>query len=122
MYKMVCSMVALGALTPLIGCGQSADGLFQQQVDQLNALADAMEAGAEQAKIDEIQKQVKETGEALDALGLSEDEVKKVGEKYKEEMVKALGRVMKAQLPSMDDMKGKMPPMPSGFGEMPKFP
>lgn len=130
MCKMIYSTVVLIALVSLAGCGESADSLVQQQVDQLNELADALEAGAEQAEIDAIEERMKETKEASDGLNLSADEKKRLTEKYGEEEVKAAGRVMKAKMSKMggamqgmiEGMKGKMPAMPEGFGKMPQLP
>lgn len=130
MYKTIYSTVVLIALVPLAGCGQSADGLFQQQVDQLNELADAFEVGAEQAEIDAIEKRMKEAKEAFDGLNLSDDEKKRLIEKYGEEMTEASARLMKAQISKMGGamkgmikgMEGNMPAMPKGFDKMPPLP
>ncbi|HYW79594.1 MAG TPA: hypothetical protein VE890_08455 [Thermoguttaceae bacterium] len=130
MYKIIYSTVVLVALVPLTGCGQSADDLAQTQIDQLNALADAIESGAEQAEIDAIQQKMKAAKDALDGMQLSDEEKKKLAETHSEEMTKALGRLMKANMSKMggamkgmmENMPGQMPPMPEGFGEMPQLP
>ncbi len=127
MYKMIYATVLLTALVPLAGCGQSGDSLAQQQVDQLNELADAMEAKSEQAKIDAIQKRIDATKKAADDLNLSDDAKKKLAEKYGPELTKAMGRVVKVQMSQMQGamqgaMQGMMQGMEKNMPPMPKMP
>jgi uncharacterized protein YktA (UPF0223 family) len=113
MYKVFCGSMMAVVLMLQCGCGQSADTLMQQQVDQLNELADAMESGAETAKIEEINKRMKETAEALKGLNISDAEEKRLGEKFNTEVTEATARVAKANMSQMQErMKGMMPDMP----------
>lgn len=48
-FRKLSLVVIVGAVLPLTGCGQDADGLAQQQIDEMNELAAALEAGASMA-------------------------------------------------------------------------
>jgi len=131
MYKTLCFAVLLAALAPLAGCGQSADTLAQQQVDQLNELADAMESGADNAELDAIGQRMKTTEQAIKDLSLSDAEKQRLAEKYGEELGKATARVMKAGMSKMGGMmkgmmegmsQGMQGNMPEGFPQPPKLP
>lgn len=112
-YKALCSTVVLVALAALGGCSKSGDSLTQQHIDQMNELADALEAKADQAKLDEISKRMKETAEAIKDLDLSDAQREKLAEKYGAEMGKATARLMKAMGGKM--MKDLLPKgMPGG--------
>ena len=124
MYKSLCLAVVLGALVALTGCGRSPDALVEQQIGQMNEWADAIEAGADQAKIDAIEERLTETKKALEELDLSDAEKKKLAEKYGEELGKATARVMKASMSKMGGMmEGMMKGMKEGLKkEMPGMP
>ena len=134
MYKTLCFAMLLAALVPLAGCGQSADSLVQQQVDQMNELADALESGADKATLDEIGQRMKTNDQAIKDLNLSDAEKQRLSEKFGEEAGKATARVMKASMSKMggmmegvmkgmsEGMQGKMPEMPKGFPQPPKVP
>ena len=113
-YKALCSTVVLVALAALGGCSKNADSLTQKHIDQMNELADAIEAKADQAKIEEISKRMNETAEAIKDLDLSEAERKKLAEKYGAEMKKATARLMSAMGGKMlkDLLPKGMPPSP----------
>ncbi len=128
MYKSWCSLVLLVALVPLSGCGPSADTLMQQQIDQLNELADAIESGADQAKLDEIGQRMKQTKSTIDGLNLSDAQKKRLAEEYGEATVKATARLARANMTKMGGMFQRMieglqqgmQGMPNGFGGPPK--
>jgi len=130
MCKKLSWTVLLVALLPLVGCGQSADDLVLQQIDQMNEYADAIEAGSDKAEIEAIGKRMKETEKALEDLNLSDDEKKALAEKHGEEMGKAVTRVMKAGMSQLGEamqgmmkgMQGQTPKLPDGFPQPPKLP
>ncbi len=99
----------------LSGCGASgADGLMQEMIGEMNDLAAAAESNAPDSKIKEIQDKMTETGKKLDALKLTDDEKKKLTEKYQEPMQKAADRMLKAMMAKgMKDMGGALPGMPT---------
>ncbi|MBN2477218.1 MAG: hypothetical protein JXB62_21600 [Pirellulales bacterium] len=130
MHKTLGLTVLLLALVPLTGCAPSADDLMQQHIDQFNKLADAMESGADQAKLDAVAEEMKLTKEAIEGLKLSDAEKKRLAEKYGKEAKEAGERVMKATMKKMGGamqgmMKGlqdEMQNMPKGLGEPPQMP
>ncbi len=123
MYKVLCGSILAVVLTSLCGCSPSADTLVQRRIDQLNELADAMESGAEKAKLEELGERVQETTKAVEALELSDAEKKRLAKKYGTQAAKAAARVAKAGMSELQDkMKGmisKMPAMPKGMPSLP---
>lgn len=132
MCKKPSLILLIVALLPLAGCGRSADDLMRQQIAQLNAYADALESGADQAEVKAIDQRMRETQEALDNLNLSDEKKKELAEKHGEELGKALGRVMKAGMKQMggmmqgmtqgmmQGMQGDTPKLPEGFPKPPE--
>ncbi len=94
----------------LSGCGASADSLMKDQIRDMNAMADALEK-KDDAKAKEIEKSMKATEEKLNALKLSEDEKKKVVERHKDEITKAMDRLMKASMGRAMEGFGKGAPV-----------
>jgi division protein CdvB (Snf7/Vps24/ESCRT-III family) len=88
------------------GCGGKADGLVKDMITDMNTLADAMEKG-DGAKIKECQERMQATTKKLEDLKLSEDEMKKLMEKHKEELDKAGQRMAQAM---NKGMPGLAPP------------
>jgi hypothetical protein len=79
------------------GCSSSPDSLIKDQISLMNDMADALEKGDE-AKAKSIAEKMKEVDKKLEALKLSEDDKKKLGEKYKDELTKAAMRMLQAQM------------------------
>ncbi len=102
--------VSLGLLSlTLVGCGSKADRLIKKQIKLMNKVADRMENGATEADIKDLTDEMKEIGKQLDELELSEEEKKKLEEKYKDDMKEATERMMKAAFKgAMDKMKKEM--------------
>ena len=123
-------MVLLGVLVSAIGCSPSADSLVQRQIGELNELADALEGGADQAKLDAIGERMKETKTALDNLDIPAAEKKRLAEKYAKPASEALARVAKASMSKMGGMmegmmqgfQGGAQGFPQGFPKPPKLP
>jgi hypothetical protein len=91
---------------------------MKSQIDNLNALSDALEKN-DKAKFDEAVKKMEEANKKLEALKLSEEDKKKLGEKYKGDFEKASKRLTEAfaktTLKDVDPMKlmKAMPGAPS---------
>jgi len=114
---MACMFVVLATVG---GCGSSADGLVKEQIKAMNELADALEAKAAPDKIKNLETKMDELGKKMEALKLSEADMKSLLEANKDEMTKAMGRMFKAAMPDMGKMMegmGKMPDM----GKMPEM-
>ena len=74
------------------GCGQSeADRLMQRQIKLLNEIADAMQDGS--IKYYEPLSEIVEIHRKLAALDLSEAEMKRLADKYEDEIDKAHLRI-----------------------------
>ena len=112
---MIFSTTGLIALVLLAGCGQSADSLVQQQVDQWHELADAMEAGAEQTEIDAIQQRMQVTTKAIRALNLSDGQEERLAKNYGGQIAMALPRVMQARMSKPDGAAEEMNRMIEGM-------
>lgn len=124
MYKVLCSAVVLLGLVSLVGCGPDPDALMQRQIDEMNELADALESGAAQAKLDAIGQRLKETKTAAEGLDLSDEEKKRLLEKYGTAAAKATARLAQASLSKMggamkemaNEFQQGMQSMPKSFG------
>ncbi|HMF12349.1 MAG TPA: hypothetical protein VKE94_08585 [Gemmataceae bacterium] len=114
-------VVACGLLLILgvSGCGSNADSLMKEQIKLMNELADALEGGADQAKIEAINTKMKENGEKLEALKLSEADKKKLAEKYKDDMTKVGARLASAMFKKLGNQMGdlKMPDLSGTMGK-----
>lgn len=95
-------LTALGIVTVLLmattGCAKSPDALMKQGIDQMNDLAVALEKKESPDRIKSLAEKLKSTLEKLDGLKISEDEKKKLGEKYKDDLGKAAIKLMSAAL------------------------
>jgi len=112
--RFACYGLVLLGLVPLAGCGSQADALVKKQIDGMNKTADAIESGASEDEIKRLTEELTKTGEALDALKLSDAEKKALVEKYKEEAEKAGKRLTNAMMKRMSEA------MSGAFGEMMK--
>ena len=113
--------VLLLVLCGVVGCGANADSLVKEEIKTMNDLAEALENKAPEAKVTELQKKLEETNKKLEALKLSDDEKKKLGEQHKDELTKAGMRMAKAGMNKAMGEFGKMMPGGGfpGAGEMP---
>jgi hypothetical protein len=82
-------------LVGVSGCGTPADNLMKEKISLMNQMADALEKG-DKAKAEEIDKKGKELEKKMEDLKLSDEEKKKLTEKYKDEITKAVARVLAA--------------------------
>ncbi len=118
--KAVLSGICL-LLFAVSGCS-SADGLMQEMINNMNDLAQGYESNAPDAKLKELQAKLDDTGKKLDALKLSDDDKKKLMEKYKDPMQKAGQRMVTAMMAKgMKDMGSQLPGMPA-MPPMPALP
>jgi hypothetical protein len=84
-------------LSPAARARARAERLLKEAVALLNEMADAQEKG-DQARVAEIQSKLEEVGKQLDDLKLTEAEKKRLEEKYRPEMERAMARFMAAAL------------------------
>ncbi len=121
MRKAAYVSVLLVAVVPLVGCGKNADSLITQQIADINQLADALESGAEQSKIEALTDRMNATVKALEDLSLSQEEKNKLTEKHGAELLAARTRLTKAMASRMggmmkgmaESLKGNLPAMPN---------
>lgn len=104
MKRIIATAGALMLIVNLSGCSGSAEDVTKKQIDLMNDLADAIEK-KDEAKAKSIAQELKENGEKLKGMNLSDDEKKKIGEKYKDDMLKAVGRLMGAAMKDPEFMK-----------------
>jgi hypothetical protein len=113
-----CGLVLIAGVS---GCGSSADSLWKDQIKLMNELADALESGAAQSKIDDIGKKIKDNDEKLKALKLSDTDRRKLLVKYKDDMAKASKRVLAAVIKDHGEHMGNAQlPDFGGLGEAPQ--
>ena len=80
---------AVFVLLLFAGCGDSAESLMKQQIADMNALADAMEAGKSEDDIKVISERMKAGGEKLNKMQISDAEKKRLIEKYEPQLKEA---------------------------------
>jgi hypothetical protein len=105
LFVTVCGVVLVASVS---GCGSSGDSLMKDQIALMNELADALENGADQSKVEALTKKSTENGEKLKALNLSEAEMNKLGERYKDELAKATTRLANAMMKGMSKQVGEV--------------
>ncbi len=95
-------LLGLGSVSLLFfalsGCSGNADGLVQEQIKDMNDLAQAIETNAPDATLKDLQQKMQDTGKKLDDLKLSDDDKKKLIEAHKDEITKASTRLVKAMM------------------------
>ena len=74
---------------------------------------------SDQAKIEAINKKMKENGEKLEALKLSEADKNRLAEKYKDDMTKVGARLASAMFKNLGNQVGdlKMPDLSGTMGK-----
>ena len=84
------------------GCGGgSAESVLKEQIDTMNAMADAMK-NKDEARVKELDAKGKELGEKFGKF--SADEQKAAVEKHKSELMAATQKVMAASMGMMGDL------------------
>jgi hypothetical protein len=82
-------------LCGVTGCATNPDSLVQEEIKDMNALADAMEQ-KDDARVKEMQKKLEATGKRLRELMLSGEATKKLLDRHNDEFQKALARLNQA--------------------------
>jgi hypothetical protein len=95
MLRRTFCLAVAAALIVTAGCAGRGEDVTKEQIQAMNDLADAMEKG-DMAKAKEITERMQAIQKKYDDLKLSDDEKKKLQEKYKDEMEKAGLRMGKA--------------------------
>ena len=125
MFRRGCVLLSAFCLLAVTGCGASPESLFEQSLADMNKLADAYEADKSEAECKEISTRLKEVNEKI--AKLSDDEKKRMAEKYRDELAKASMRLMAAMTKNMGKVLGDklqgiqkgmqkgMPPLPVEF-------
>lgn len=120
--RIALSLMGAFALSAM-GCGKSSDSLMRDMIADVNNLAESIEKKEPKEKQEKIAERLKGLGEQMKQVKMSDDEKKKLQEKYKDDMGKAFSRLMQAQMKvAMEGMGGKggpmAPPMPNFFEGM----
>ena len=106
MLRNIVGSVVMVALLVFAGCGgtNKADALFQRQIDEVNKLADALEAGAADEEIKALKERLEQTGKEIEDLGLSAEEFARISERYAEELQKAAAGMQKAMMAELSTL------------------
>lgn len=107
-----CSCLLLG----LTGCGATPDSLIKDQIGAMNDMADALEKNEPESRIADIKARMEQNNKKMEALKLPEDDKKKLLEKHKDELLKAMTRLQKAMMNRAVKDLGAGIPGVSGFG------
>lgn len=113
MLRLALAIVLSISVISFCGCGSSpGDSLMNDMIKCMNEMADAIEKKLPEDKVTPIQTRMKELGEKLDALKLSEEEKKKLLEKHKDAMAKAAERMQKAMMGQLGNLGNMVPGLP----------
>jgi len=103
MKKVLVSFSALALVFLVSGCGDSPDSIMKDTIKLMNDMADAVESAKDKdsaekakAKLEDIDKKFKDLAERAKKVKVSDDQGKKLTEKYKEDIEKATKRMMEA--------------------------
>jgi CTP-dependent riboflavin kinase len=106
--------MAVFVLLLFAGCGDSAESLMKQQIADMNAVADAVEAGKSESETKVIFDRMAANGEKLNKMQISDAEKKRLAEKYASELKSAGMRMSKAMMSGAETM---MQGMVKGLGD-----
>ncbi len=116
MFRLGSMLLSTFCLLAVTGCGASPDSLYKQAIDDTNKLADAIESDKPEADRKKIEARLKEVGGKIDKL--SDDEKKRLGVKYGDDIAKANARWMTASLKKgLGDVQGMMKGLFKGMEE-----
>jgi hypothetical protein len=87
------------------GCGSKADSLMKAQIKVCYDQADAIE-NSDLAKFQELENKRKEINKEMADLKLSDEETKKLREKYKDEFKAAARRIFEATWKNAEKLNG----------------
>jgi hypothetical protein len=97
--------LGFGAILVVLAPGCSSndpDSLTKQSISQMNDLATAIEKKEAADKIKSLAEKLKTTIEKLESLKLSDDEKKKLQEKYQKELTEATTKLLTASMANPD--------------------
>ena len=116
MKKFIATACMVGCFLIISGCSSEADDLMKDQLKLMNEWADAIEKNEPESRMNDIQKRMEELGKRSEKLKLSDDEKKKLEERYKDDIVKTSTRLQKAMMSKFGVDPGKLN-MPSQFSK-----
>lgn len=121
MYRMLSVVCLVVVSLSFAGCGSSEDALVENQIRDMNAMADALESDASQQEIAAIEARMKENEKALEALDLSKEQQEALMEKHQDEIEKASKRMMEAMMKSVEEEFAKLDQEISNLDEFEGF-
>ena len=103
------------------GCSSGADAVVDDHINSMNALADAIENGENESKINDLMARMTETMKKLKVLELPHDEMKDLVSRKIDAFNKAKQRMVAAVLKRGANGFGKMPDFGTSDFKMPGF-
>src|SRR5205085_7777829 len=102
--KLVCTLILCAGLT---GCGTPADRVTKDEIKLMNEYADAKENRAPASQVQELEKQLVENERKFRELNVSEEEKRRLSEKYKNDVAKAWERMVGVNFTNMGNQLGE---------------
>ncbi len=100
MKKVIVGVSALALVFLVSGCGDSPDAVMKDTIKLMNEAVDALESANDKdsaekakAKLEDINKRLKDVVERAKKLKMPKDQEKKLEEKYKDDMTKIQKRM-----------------------------
>lgn len=100
-------LVAISLPLTLSGCGDTPDGLMEQTLAEMNAMADGLEAGKTEEEMKPVKERIDAIAKKMEALDLSDSEKEALRKKYEPEIKKVAQRMMQAAFKNMGNQFGK---------------
>lgn len=108
MFRILCAVGLIAITLSVAGCGNSNDTLIENQIRDMNAMADAIEKGASEEEIKKIEERMKENEQQLEALDLTKAEQEELMKKHSDAIEKASERMMNAMMASVAEEFAKL--------------
>ncbi|MCP4890325.1 hypothetical protein N9D23_14085 [Rubripirellula sp.] len=97
------------------GCGGSPDGVVKKQIALMNEIATAMEQGASQAELDQLQSRGEAIAKEFEGLGLTDSEKQELLTRHQADISAAAARLQKAMMTkAMESLGEGFPGLPPG--------
>ena len=97
MKRSLVTVCVFALLSGLSGCSGNAEDLYKKQIDLMNNLADAIEK-KDEAGAQSIVKELNEVESKLKDTKVTADEKKRIEDKYKDELGKAVMKLLGAMM------------------------